>query len=290
MLRRTRVRLRQLLLRSCSTVFLRTPSRRTGSTNPNPYLLVALALFATCANTLTAQANPSLSGQWQGSLEGKTQERFLLQLEPADGTSLKGVVYLLDGDNADWPHATSALTLQGGDLSFRIANLDVSFGGKLDPNGALAGVWKQHGAVAPLKLAHVIGDAVWPVPASEGKGMPPTADPAFDVATIKPADPKDTGSGFQLRGERLHVRNESLQSIVAFAYGIHHGQIQGAPPWFASERWEIDGIADTPGSPDLKQMRTMYRKLLAERFALKLDRQTRDLPVYLWRSRRMGPN
>ena len=111
------------------------------------------------------------------------------------------------------------VTLQGSDLSFRIANLDVSFVGKFDAEGALGGIWKQYGAIVSIKLIHVSEDAAWPVPASEGRPMPSTTDPAFDITTIKPADPKDTGSGFQLRGERLHVRNESLEDIVTFAYG-----------------------------------------------------------------------
>ena len=36
-------------------------------------------------------------------------------------------------------------------------------------------------------------------------------------------------------------------------------------------------------------MRTMYRKLLAERFALKFDRQKRELPVYLLEMAHDGP-
>lgn len=206
-----------------------------------------------------------------------------------EGSSPQGVVYLLDSDNAAWPHAVSVLAMGGSDLSFRITNLDVSFGGRLGADGALNGVWKQHGTEVPLKLAHVSGDAAWPVPASEGKSMSATADPAFEVATVKPADPKDTGAGFQLRGERLHIRNETMESILAYAYNIHRGQIQGAPGWFTTERWEIDGLADTPGTPDLQQMQTMYRKLLADRFALKLDHQTRDLPVYLLEVAKDGP-
>ena len=119
--------------------------------------------------------------------------------------------------------------------------------------------------------------------------MATSADPAFDVVTIKPADPKDTGSGFQLRGERLHVRNESLESIVAFSYGIHRGQIQGAPVWFATDKWEIDGIADAPGAPNLQQMRTIFRKLVEDRFHLKMNSVKRELPVYLLEVDKAGP-
>ena len=270
---------------------------RLGSIHRHPQegstLAAALLLLMLCSGWflgLDARASTTLVGQWQASFEGNSHSRILLRLDSTDGGKLHGVVYLLDDDNAAWPHATSAFKSDGSELSFRIPNLDVSFAGKVGSDGALIGLWKQHGAAVPLRFIRAVKDIAWPVPLDDGKSMPATADPAFDVATIKLANPKDDGSGFQLRGVRLHVRNESLESIAAFAYGIHRGQFQGAPSWFATDRWEIDVLADTPGAPNLAQMRTMYRKLLTERFALKLDRQTRQLSVYLLEVAQDGPN
>lgn len=241
------------------------------------------------AQTPMSSTAANFTGQWQGSTTANTPMRILLRFEPAGNGPITGVVYLLDGDNAAWPHATSALTIQGSEVSFRIVNLDVSFTGRLTQDGTLAGIWKQRGADASLGLAHVTGDAAWPIPHEDVRSMPVTADPAFDVATIKPADPKDTGRGFQTRGVRIIARNESLEDIFAFAYSVHRGQIQGAPAWFATEHWQIDGIPDVPGSPNLAQMRTMYRKLLTERFGLQVHEEKRDLPVYLLETVKEGP-
>ena len=204
-------------------------------------LFAAVALCGGWPRPAAAQATLP-AGQWQGTLQSPQPSRVLLLLDSASASPGQGVVYLLDDDNPDWPHATSAFKLDSTSVSFRIVNIDVNFQGKLAADGTLAGTWQQHGTRTPITLAHTTGDAAWPVPAPTGKSMAANADPAFDVVTIKPADPSDTGTGFQTIGQRLHVRNESLEAIVSVAYKIHPGQIQGAPGWFASQRWEIDGL------------------------------------------------
>jgi uncharacterized protein (TIGR03435 family) len=71
-----------------------------------------------------------------------------------------------------------------------------------------------------------------------------------------------------------------VDSILSFAYGVHPKQIVGAPAWFATDRYDIDGAADAVGQPSLKQMQGMYRKILAERFGLALHHASRELAVY----------
>lgn len=61
---------------------------------------------------------------------------------------------------------------------------------------------------------------------------------------------------------------------------MHKKQIVGAPDWIATERWDIEGIADPPGKPPLKQFQSLVRKILAERFGLKAHTETREMPVY----------
>jgi uncharacterized protein (TIGR03435 family) len=241
---------------------------------------VSAVLWFGCPRLAIAQNTKTLIGQWQGSTVEAAPRRVLLKIEPSTGSSITGVVYLLDGDNSGWPHATTTFTVRGSDVSFRIANIDADYTGKLGPDsGSLAGMWKQHGVEAPLRLALVTGDVAWEIPPSE-KAMAATANPAFEFATIKPADPTETSSGFQLHGERIRAHNDTMESIVRFAYGLHRRQILSAPDWFTTERWEIDGIADIPGNPNLEQMRGMFRKILADRFALKLDPEKRQIPVY----------
>jgi uncharacterized protein (TIGR03435 family) len=119
--------------------------------------------------------------------------------------------------------------------------------------------------------------------------MAVSADPAFDVATIKPSDPDDTGNGFQLRGRRVHIKNETMNNMISFAYGIHIKQLVGGPEWFGTDRYDVDGVADVEGAPNLKQMQGMVKKLLADRFKLTFHRERRELSVYAITVGKSGP-
>jgi uncharacterized protein (TIGR03435 family) len=118
--------------------------------------------------------------------------------------------------------------------------------------------------------------------------MAKEAHPSFEVATIKPHDPASDTEGFDAAGGRIIIRNESLVQILIFAFSIHRSQIVGLPAW-ARERWDVDGITDTPGQPNVRQQQEMLRKLLGERFGLKFHRDQRELPVYLIQLAKGGP-
>ncbi len=110
--------------------------------------------------------------------------------------------------------------------------------------------------------------------------MAKDANPQFEVATIKAADPANGSQGFHTRGRRVFVENERLADVVSVAYAVHRAQIVDAPAWFDHDRYDIEGVPDVPGYPDLRQLQGMLRKLLEERFGLKLRRDRRELPVY----------
>jgi uncharacterized protein (TIGR03435 family) len=55
-------------------------------------------------------------------------------------------------------------------------------------------------------------------------------------------------------------------------------QIDGGPDWMNTDRFDI--IAKAEGRPTMSQVHAMLRGLLAERFALKLNKVTRELPIY----------
>jgi uncharacterized protein (TIGR03435 family) len=126
-------------------------------------------------------------------------------------------------------------------------------------------------------------------PASPTVTMARDAHPALIVATIKPHDPDSRRQGFDVAGDRLTVFNQSVQSLMLFAYSIHPKQIAGAPDWALHDRWDIEGKTDTPGQPGLHQMQEMLQKLLADRFQLHFTREKRELPVYAIRISKAGP-
>jgi uncharacterized protein (TIGR03435 family) len=119
--------------------------------------------------------------------------------------------------------------------------------------------------------------------------MPLTADPAFEVATVRPSNPDDQSQGFHTSGRSIYVENMPLDIITTFAYDIHPKQLANAPAWFSSDRYDIKGVPDAPGQPNLRQQQTMLRKLLADRFHLKAHHEQRDLSIYALTVLKSGP-
>jgi uncharacterized protein (TIGR03435 family) len=106
-----------------------------------------------------------------------------------------------------------------------------------------------------------------------------TAAPAFDVASIKPAAPGQRGRMIRgMPGGRLNVTNMPLKELIQLAYHVQPFQITGGPPWLASESWDI--VAKPDADPGPNQMPLMLQSLLADRFAFKFHKETRELPVY----------
>jgi uncharacterized protein (TIGR03435 family) len=122
------------------------------------------------------------------------------------------------------------------------------------------------------------------------KTMAADADPTYDVVTIKPSDPNNDGHrGFQNRGRHLLALNETVNTMISFAYGVHAKQIVGGPAWFSTDHYVVDGVPDAPGEPNLTQFRSMIRKVLADRFGLKVHSEKRELSVYALTVAKGGP-
>ncbi|MDR3753942.1 MAG: TIGR03435 family protein [Terracidiphilus sp.] len=247
-----------------------------------------LTAFAPAFPPLRAQ---DIAGTWQGTMQagqgttaqGTTKDqRIVLKIVKSAGGTWQGVVYSLDSDMAFEGRATTQMNLQGGDLRFAIAPVDTTYLGKLSEDGAtLAGTWTQSGATHPLNLARVMGDAAWEIPRPDAP-MARDADPDWDVVTVKARDPNDTGNdqSMGMKGRQFVIVNRPVEGMLLFAYGMHKKQVVGLPEWARTERWDIRGVPDVPGSPSLKQAQSLTRKLLEERFGLKVHRETRELAVY----------
>ena len=112
--------------------------------------------------------------------------------------------------------------------------------------------------------------------------MAKDADPDWEVVSVKARDPNDTSNSqsMSMEGRRFAIVNRPVEGLLRFAYGMHKKQIVGAPGWIATERWDVQGVPDVPGHPSLKQTQSLVRKLLAERFGLKLHEDTKELAVY----------
>jgi len=227
-----------------------------------------------------------IAGTWQGAMqagpERSKQQRMVVKISKDPGGGWQGVVFSLDSNRAYEGRATTQMSLQGTELRFAIAPVESSYEGRLGEDGAsIAGAWTQGGASYPLNLARVSGDAVWEIPKASAS-MPKDADPDWDVVTVKARDPNDPSgnSSMGMKGSQLALINRTVAVLLQAGYGVQKSQIIGAPHWIETERWDIQGVPDVAGHPSLKQMQSLIRKVLAERFGLKLHRETKELAVY----------
>ncbi|HEV1287836.1 MAG TPA: TIGR03435 family protein [Bryobacteraceae bacterium] len=140
----------------------------------------------------------------------------------------------------------------------------------------------------------------------------------FEVASIRPSDPnaadgfksvnqKPTSRDFQVEHRRFSATNSNLFALIVKAYGVmgcrplgggECALISGGPDWLKKDGFDI--VAKMPDdSPDYNliqfqnghtpQLQLMLQALLADRFALKVHHETKNLPVYALTVGKKGP-
>jgi uncharacterized protein (TIGR03435 family) len=120
--------------------------------------------------------------------------------------------------------------------------------------------------------------------------MPTDAKPAFEVATIKPSDTSAPHGRFiRHNGRQIIAYNMALGELVGYAYGLQAKQIVDAPSSLFATHFDIDGVPDIDGHPNVSQTRLMFQKLLVSRFKLAFRYESRELPVYAIQIAKDGP-
>jgi uncharacterized protein (TIGR03435 family) len=237
------------------------------------------ALIALGCGSLRAQ---DIAGTWQGTMQSSKEQRIVVKIAKGDGAGWKGVMYSLDSNMAYEGRATTQISLHGAEVRLAITPIDSSYQGKLSVDGAtMTGMWTQSGASYPLNMTRVTGDAAWEIPKADAP-MAKNADPDWEVVLVKAHDPSDPSNNQSLnfKGRQFVMVNRAVEGMLLFAYGLQRVQIVGAPHWIETERWDVQGLPDAPGHPSLKQMQSLTRKLLEERFGLKVHREAKELSVY----------
>jgi uncharacterized protein (TIGR03435 family) len=133
----------------------------------------------------------------------------------------------------------------------------------------------------------------------------------FEVATIKTTKPDndrswaacrgtDTGGGgpwlMGVRGKtgqtpappgmgRCEITGVTLKMLVGMAYDYHapnqiDQQIVGGPKWVTSDRFDVEAKANDPAVATKDGLERMLQRLLAERFKLKVHKETRNISGY----------
>jgi uncharacterized protein (TIGR03435 family) len=249
------------------------------------WMLRVVLLLAAPITSLHAQ-DKDITGNWQGTLQAGQGLRTLIKISKDDG-KLKAVMYSID--QGGQPIPLSSIALQGTNFTFEIKQLDVTYTGTLNAEAnAIAGSATQNGQTHVLNFEHVTAENTWPIP-EPPKSMPADAVPKFDVVTVKPSDPNRPGKGFTVRGRHVMTFNTNLDDLLSFAYSLHAKQIIDAPPWFATDKFDIDGVPDVDGRPSAQQMRMLIQSALTDRFKLTFHHDKKELSVYALEIGKGGP-
>ncbi|MGA1982005.1 MAG: TIGR03435 family protein [Acidobacteriaceae bacterium] len=120
-----------------------------------------------------------------------------------------------------------------------------------------------------------------------------TAPLSFEVATVKPIDPKNPHPpSVTISGDRFEATGMTLNELIKIAYDLNYGadrQVYGGPAWTGSTRFDVEASEDPALGKKLqelsseergKQLREMLRGLLAERFKLALHHQSSEFSIY----------
>jgi uncharacterized protein (TIGR03435 family) len=264
-------------------------------------LAVGLPVTAGLVRAAQGQTQPAqkngigeggIAGTWQGTVrtpDGREQRMVLKIAKDEKGGVLSGTLYSIDQNGP--PMASSSVSFADGTLRFVNQFPGLTYEGTMSTDqNSITGTVTQNGSF-PLVLERATPDTAWTIPAPPPHIPPMAADahPAFEVATIKPSAPDARRSMLTVRGADLVVENNSLNSLIKFAYNVQEREIAAGPTWMETDKWDINAKPDTPGMPSSAQLKEMLQKLLAERFSLKFHEEKREMAAYVLTVSKDGP-
>ncbi len=110
--------------------------------------------------------------------------------------------------------------------------------------------------------------------------------PRFEVASIKPAAAgSNIPLGLRMDKAQATFGGISLSALISYAYGVKLAHITG-PEWLTTQKFNI--AAKLPEGASAARVPEMTQALLAERFALKIRRESKEFVVYALVAARNG--
>ena len=175
--------------------------------------------------------------------------------------------------------------------------------GQLEKQGAdgisiFAAVEKQLGLKLELKTAPrpvfqvaSVNEVPTPNAANIAEALPEPPAAPFEVATIKPSAPGESGFG-RITGGQIETRAIPLMFLITFGWDLNPNNKEGivnAPKWLDTTKFDITAKAganvrvDKFSSGNLinyEDLRNMMRALISERFQMKWHMEDRPVTAY----------
>ncbi len=113
---------------------------------------------------------------------------------------------------------------------------------------------------------------------------PQAADPPrFEAADIHVSVPSaNIRSNFMqgpfVGGGRFEIRKATMLDLIRLGWSVQPDKIVGGPNWIGLDRFDL--LAKAPAAASPADLRMMLQNLLADRFALKLHKDTKPMPAF----------
>lgn len=141
-------------------------------------------------------------------------------------------------------------------------------------------------SILTIGLAFVVGVLAETPGSFEVVSIRPHVDPP------RPANGKGGGRGMRTSysGPRATFSGATLGSLIVFAYDLkpYETSDKGWPSW-SSEQFDIVAQAPGKGALSREQFRPLFQALLADRFKLKIHRETKEVAGYILTVGKNGP-
>ena len=197
------------------------------------------AILSAAVFILTAALHAqTIAGTWQGILPiaptgqgtggpGTTVPRIVFTIDKAPDGSYRGAMALIDRGT---PIPLASATFSAPNVTFTVADT-LTYHGKLAADGkSIAGTWTQGTQSLPLNLQLATSETLWkPERPAQLPPMAATADPAFEVAIIKPTGPDENNTLFDLRARKFNSQHTSATELIKIAYNVRGRQIPRRP-------------------------------------------------------------
>lgn len=147
-----------------------------------------------------------------------------------------------------------------------------------------------------------------PIASAQGStAQSPAADAVYvptltyDVASIRENQPSDSYTLSVVsppHAGSFKVTSFTAEELILMAYGMKIFQVSGSPNWAQSARYDVQAKADLSVDEALQKLNNrqallekqhMLQMLLADRFQLKVHRETKELPAFELTVLKNGP-
>lgn len=239
-----------------------------------------LAMLVLFVSALGAQ---EVSGTWQGTLtrlDGGTA-RLVARINRDTNGTLTATAYNADRSAPAIP--AEAISFRGLTLRMTLPTINATYEGRLSSDGNLITGTLTQASAMPLNLVRETPQTAWkiPDPPAAARAMGNDVTPGIEVATIRRSGPDARGGGVLASPSGvLTVTNTPLKGLIAMGYGVDLGQLINTPLWVESDNFDITIKPDHEGSPNQRQLRTLLRTLLADRFRLTARIEKKEQSAY----------